>query len=51
LRLSELRDLLLKVPGKVIVILESCGSGAAVVKSNGGSRLEDMARAAEAFDV
>jgi hypothetical protein len=51
LRLSELRDLLLKVPGKVIVILESCGSGAAVVKSNGGSRLEDMARAAEAFDA
>lgn len=50
MNLSELRDLLLEVPGKVIVILESCGSGAAVVKSN-GSGAQSLARAAEAFDA
>ena len=48
--MAELRDLLAAVPGKVIVILESCGSGAAV-KSNGDSGKEAMARAAEAFDA
>jgi len=35
--LTDLADALLAVPGKVIVILESCGSGAAVY-SNGDSR-------------
>ena len=35
LRLSVLRDLLLEVPGKVIVLLSACGSGAAVYESNG----------------
>ena len=50
--LSELRDALLKVPGKVIVILESCGSGAAVYASNGsGSRLDSLAKSAEAFNA
>ena len=50
LTLVELRDMLLEIPGKVIVILESCGSGAAV-KSNGASGMETVARAAEAFDA
>jgi len=47
--LYELRDLLLKVPGKVIVILQSCGSGAAV-HANGGSASK-LRQAAEAFDA
>ncbi len=51
LRLDMLRDLLLAVPGKVIVILQSCGSGAAVYQKNDGSTRSDMARAAEAFDA
>ena len=52
LDLFVLRDLLLKVPGKVIVILESCGSGAAVVKSNDGSDTKEaLIRSAEAFDA
>jgi len=46
--LYELRDLLLKVPGKVIVILQSCGSGAAI-HANGSSAAE-LCRAAESFD-
>jgi len=52
LTLEELRDCLIKVPGKVIVILESCGSGAAVhqkVRSNSG--MDSLARAAETFDA
>ena len=44
--LSELRRQLLKVPGKVIVILESCGSGAAIRKNDAA-----RSRAAEAFDA
>ena len=44
--LSELRDLLLNVPGKVVVILESCGSGASIVQSNSAS-----ARSAQNFDI
>jgi hypothetical protein len=52
LRLSELRDLLLDVPGKVIVILESCGSGAAVYAKNGAaSDGQRLARAAEAHNA
>ena len=46
--LYELRDLLLKVPGKVIVILQSCGSGAAIYANGGLS--SKLSRAAEAFD-
>jgi hypothetical protein len=47
LRLSELRDLLLDVPGKVIVMLGSCGSGAAVYANNGAaSDGQRLARAA-----
>lgn len=48
--LAELRDMLLEVPGKVIVILESCGSGAAVYKANDRNAAQRQARAAEAFD-
>ena len=44
--MSTLRDLLLKVPGKVIVMLSSCGSGAAVYTKNG----VDPAQAARRFD-
>ena len=52
LRLSELRDLLLDVPGKVIVILGSCGSGAAVYANNGAvSDGQRLARAAEAHNA
>ena len=47
LDISVLRDLLLEVPGKVIVLLESCGSGAAVYASNGGSGMDALA----AFDA
>ena len=46
--LSELRDLLLQVPGKVIVILQSCGSGAAIFSNDSSS--SKVRRAAEAFD-
>lgn len=46
--LSELRDLLLNVPGKVIVILQSCGSGAAIFSNERSS--SRARRAAEAFD-
>ena len=51
LDICVLRDLLLEVPGKVIVFLQSCGSGAAVYASNGGSRLDALAQAAQAFDA
>ena len=50
MRLSELRDLLLAVPGKVIVILQTCGSGAAV-KSNGKNSAEQLADAAAGFNA
>lgn len=52
LTLSELRDLLVQVPGKVIVILESCGSGAAVYKSNSRSDTKkELVSDLEAFDA
>jgi hypothetical protein len=51
LDLNVLRDLLLAVPGKVIVLLETCGSGAAIYQKNGGSSDGDAARAAKAFDA
>lgn len=51
LDICVLRDLLLEVPGKVIVFLQSCGSGAAVYARNGGSRLDALAQAAQAFDA
>ena len=47
--LYELRDLLLKVPGKVIVILQSCGSGAAIHAN--GTLSSKLCRAAESFDT
>ena len=47
--LETLADALSKVPGKVIVILGSCGSGAAVY-SNGKPSQEDAEKAAKAFD-
>lgn len=45
--LSELRDQLLQVPGKVIVILESCGAGASVVKNSAADNAGD----AQSFDL
>ena len=50
LKINRLADALSAVPGKVIVILESCGSGAAIY-SNGISRQEAMESAMKAFDV
>ena len=55
LMLKDLADALQAVPGKVIVILESCGSGAAVY-ANGGSSdkktlFEAFKRRTEAFDA
>ena len=38
LKISELRDWLLAVPGKVIVVLESCGAGGAIYEN--GARLK-----------
>ncbi len=52
MRLSRLRDLLLQVPGKVIVMLGSCGSGAAVYARNGAvSNGQQLARAAETYNA
>ena len=48
-KMSELRDLLLEVPGKVVVIIESCGSGAAVFQSNAAVR--SACNDAAAFDA
>lgn len=53
--LKDLASALQAVPGKVIVILESCGSGAAIYdNSNGGSnrkaRYEAIKKRSEAFD-
>ena len=52
MRISELRDCLLAVPGKVIVILESCGSGGAIY-ANGTKDAQASAakNAAETFDA
>ena len=47
LLISELRDCLLAVPGRVVVILQSCGSGAAI-HANGG--FDTKARAAARLD-
>ena len=38
LEISDLAEALSKVPGKVIVILESCGSGAAIYENGGPKR-------------
>lgn len=57
LLLKDLASALQAIPGKVIVILESCGSGAAVYanNANGGSDkktlYEEAKRRAEAFDA
>ena len=60
LRLVELAEVLADVPGKVIVLLESCGSGAAVypnggasVSPNGGNQgvSDQEERLAKAFDA
>ena len=48
LRLEELAGALTEVPGKVIVILESCGSGAGVYAN--GDEVPDVYSALEAFD-
>ena len=48
LMLKDLADALQAVPGKVIVILESCGSGAAVY-ANGGSVGNECAKRFTAF--
>ena len=49
LTIGELRDCLLNVPGKVIVMLESCGSGAAIY-DNSTPSLEAAERDAVRFD-
>lgn len=56
LTLKDLADALGSVPGKVIVILESCGSGAAVYANNGSGKdkkalFEEAKRRTEAFDA
>lgn len=58
LLLGELANALRTVPGKVIVILESCGAGAAIYANNGGKggkssseRFEVLKKRAEAFDA
>ncbi len=48
LTMGELAAALKAVPGKVIVILESCGSGAGVYANGAGDR--DISAALEAFD-
>lgn len=50
LLLSELADALKAVPGKVIVILESCGSGAAVYSTSDTENVSRLARLS-AFDA
>ena len=47
--LSVLRDWLLRVPGQVIVLLDTCGSGAAVYKKGDGNS-DAARRACEDFD-
>jgi len=55
--LGELANALKAVPGKVIVILESCGSGAAVYANSGNGKsdrkalLEAVKKRTEAFDA
>jgi hypothetical protein len=54
--LKDLANALLAVPGKVIVILESCGSGAAIYANNKGSgdrkaMYEAIKKRSEAFDA
>ena len=53
LMLNKLADALKAVPGKVIVILESCGAGAAVYANNGSNKLtyEKAKKNATAFDA
>ena len=55
LPLSDLADALKAVPGKVIVILESCGAGAAVYANNGSkdkkALFEEAKKRTEAFDA
>ena len=59
LLLGELADALRAVPGKVIVILESCGAGAAIYANNGSrggqsssrEKFEALKKRAEAFDA
>lgn len=50
-RLNEVRDWLLAVPGKVIVLLDTCGSGAAVYSKNGQGDSEAEHRACADFDA
>lgn len=51
MNISELRDCLLRVPGKVIVLLQSCGSGAAIYQKGGAVDIDAAARACAAFDA
>lgn len=55
LLLSDLANALKAVPGKIIVILESCGSGAAVYANNGSkdkkALFEEARKRTEAFDA
>lgn len=50
MKLSELRDCLLAVPGKVIILMDTCGSGAAVYAKGIGEAPQSEAEAYQAFD-
>ena len=51
LPIGTLRDCLLRVPGRVVVLLQSCGSGAAIYQKNGAADPDAAARACAAFDA
>ena len=50
MKLSELRDCLLAVPGTVIILMDTCGSGAAVYAKGIGEAPQSEAEACQAFD-